>query len=81
MMINRDLAIAIDNVRKATADAQVEFNQATGLYVDAYTYKLMYLEALSKALMEDFKKNLEEDRLERIEAILREESDSNDNTT
>lgn len=74
-MIDRDLAKAIDRVSREITEAQAEFNQATGLYVDAYTYKLKYLESLHGALMVDFKESVEQDRLERIEAILREEHD------
>jgi hypothetical protein len=33
------------------AIAETEFNEAKGLYVDAYSYKVLYLKALLKATL------------------------------
>ena len=42
-------------VSKQLIEANNEFNNAIGLFVDVFTYKIKYLEALRTALMKDLK--------------------------
>ncbi len=40
----------LKEVYEMLAAAETEFNEAKGLFVDAYAYKLLYLKALHKAI-------------------------------
>jgi hypothetical protein len=41
----------LKEVYELLAIAETEFNEAKGLYVDAYSYKVLYLKTLCKAIL------------------------------
>lgn len=43
----------LKEVYEMLASTEKEFNEAKGLYVDAYAYKRLYLRALCKALLDE----------------------------
>lgn len=51
------------SVGKQLIEANNEFDDATGLYIDAVVYKIMYLEALRTALINELKEETKNEHL------------------
>ena len=62
-MRTTELRKEICAIGKQLIEANNEFNNATGLYIDAIVYKILYLEATRDALLHDLKEENKNDRL------------------